>query len=268
MFMSQSEYISLKLRSFYEKSGLSFCRVKPFEDYDFYADKKDFLISNSILSFTDLNGRLLALRPDVTLSVIKRGLKGRFFYDEKVYRPDENSASFTEINQTGVEFLGDLAEEDLVLLVKLALKTLEIIADGRDFVLDTADAQLFLRNLEFINPSERQNILKCMMKRDYHGLRELNAPVEITELLKGSIKSQRLNRIIQQLEPEISSKIREDYSALMNVNYYSGIVLKGYIQGFAKCVISGGEYDGMLRSMMSSFRNGAGFGVYVQESGQ
>ena len=266
MFMSNSEFLSLKLRSFYEKSGLSFCRVKPFEDYDFYADKKDFLTSNSILSFTDLNGKLMALRPDVTLSVIKRGIAGKFFYDEKVYRPDENSSSFTEINQTGVEFLGDLSDDDLILLVRLALKTLEIISDGRDFLLDTADAQLFLHTLDGVSTAKRHAILRCMMRRDYHGLEELEAPNETIEILKGSRKSERLGRIIKASGGD--NKIREDYSALMNVNYYSGIVLKGYIEGFGRCVISGGEYDGMLRGMKSSFRNGAGFGVYVQESAE
>ncbi len=65
------ELAALKLRELYELHGYSFFRMKRFEEYDFYADKKDFLSSKSILTFTDSNGKLMALRPDVTLSIIK-----------------------------------------------------------------------------------------------------------------------------------------------------------------------------------------------------
>ena len=44
-----------------------------FEEYDFYARNKDFLVSDRIITFTDSRGRLLALKPDVTLSIIKSG---------------------------------------------------------------------------------------------------------------------------------------------------------------------------------------------------
>ena len=72
--LRSEEIAALKLRELYELHGYSFYRMKRFEEYDFYANKKDFLTSKSILTFTDLNGKLMALRPDVTLSIIK-GIK-------------------------------------------------------------------------------------------------------------------------------------------------------------------------------------------------
>ena len=42
-----------------------------FEEYDLYVANKDFLISDEVITFTDRSGRLLAMKPDVTLSIIK-----------------------------------------------------------------------------------------------------------------------------------------------------------------------------------------------------
>ena len=112
------EKAALSLRELYADKGCSFYRMSRFEEYDFYADKKDFLTSRNILTFTDINGRLMALRPDVTLSIIKhvRDIPGqvqKFFYDEKVYRVPRNSQSFHEISQAGIEFIGSLDEKNI-----------------------------------------------------------------------------------------------------------------------------------------------------------
>lgn len=41
--------------------------MSKFEEYDFYAENRSFLHSEAILTFTGLDGKLLALKPDVTL---------------------------------------------------------------------------------------------------------------------------------------------------------------------------------------------------------
>ena len=82
------EVAALNLRGLYEDHNYSFYRMTRFEEYDFYAGKKDFLSSENILTFTDINGKLMALRPDVTLSIIKHAKDSekiqKFYYDEKV----------------------------------------------------------------------------------------------------------------------------------------------------------------------------------------
>ena len=59
------------LRSLYSKYGYSQYKMNKFEEYDLYVKNKDFLISDSVITFTDTNGKLMALKPDVTLSIIK-----------------------------------------------------------------------------------------------------------------------------------------------------------------------------------------------------
>lgn len=74
---------------------------------------KDFLVSDRVITFNDTNGKLLALKPDVTLSIIKNtedapGIKTKLCYDEKVYRPSGSTHRFKEITQIGLECIGDI----------------------------------------------------------------------------------------------------------------------------------------------------------------
>ena len=82
-----------------------------FEEYALYQENQSFLPSRQVITFTDLDGRLLALKPDVTLSIAKSaqpapGETKRFYYSENVYRPAAESHTFKEIAQMGVEFIG------------------------------------------------------------------------------------------------------------------------------------------------------------------
>ncbi|MBR4953790.1 MAG: ATP phosphoribosyltransferase regulatory subunit, partial [Oscillospiraceae bacterium] len=66
-----NERVIFALRSLYNSYGYSRYKMSKFEEYDLYAHNKDFLISDSVITFTDTNGKLMALKPDVTLSIVK-----------------------------------------------------------------------------------------------------------------------------------------------------------------------------------------------------
>jgi ATP phosphoribosyltransferase regulatory subunit HisZ len=82
--------------------------MSKFEEYDLYVRNKDFLVSESVITFNDTNGRLLALKPDVTLSIIKnsgsdKNYKEKLYYNENVYRISERTHQYKELMQTGIE---------------------------------------------------------------------------------------------------------------------------------------------------------------------
>ena len=60
-----------QLNQLYEGYGYRKFRMSKFEDYDLYAQNKDFLKKGHIITFTDVDGSLKALKPDITLSIIK-----------------------------------------------------------------------------------------------------------------------------------------------------------------------------------------------------
>ena len=126
------------LRELYSKYGYRQFKMSKFEEYDLYVRNKDFLISDGIITFTDTNGKLLALKPDVTLSIINNSkeLNGgteKYYYNENVYRISESSHSYKEIMQTGLECIGEIGESEIFEVTELAAKSLSLIAN--DFML-------------------------------------------------------------------------------------------------------------------------------------
>ena len=53
-----------------------------------------------------------------------------------------------------------------------------------------------------------------------------------------------------------------DFSVVNNMSYYNGIVFKGYIKGVPESVLSGGQYDRLLKKMGKHSR-AVGFAVYM-----
>ena len=107
--LSLEERTIFGLRNLYRSFGYLPYRMGKFEEYELYAQNKSFLRSDRILTFTDTDGRLLALRPDVTLSIV-RNYNGealqKLFYHEAVFRP--SPSGFREIRQCGLECIGQI----------------------------------------------------------------------------------------------------------------------------------------------------------------
>ena len=123
------ERASLQLRLLYEQEGFRKYHMGRFEEYGLYQENRRFLYSEQVITFTDLDGRLLALKPDVTLSIAKNaqvgpGGCGRYYYQENVYRPSQESHTFREISQMGLECIGAVGAAEQAEVVRLALESL------------------------------------------------------------------------------------------------------------------------------------------------
>ena len=106
--LQPKERASFALRALYEAAGCRKYHMGRFEEYGLYQENRSFLSSEQVITFTDLDGRLLALKPDVTLSIAKTaqpapGETLRYYYHENVYRPSAESHTFKEISQMGLE---------------------------------------------------------------------------------------------------------------------------------------------------------------------
>ena len=137
-FTEQAVY---SLRSLYNRYGYTQYKMSKFEEYDLYARNKDFLISDSVITFTDLNGKLMALKPDVTLSIVKNtadhsvGLQ-KLYYNENVYRVSKGSHSFKEITQVGLEAFGTIDSYCISEVLLLAAESL--LAISPEAILDVS----------------------------------------------------------------------------------------------------------------------------------
>ena len=121
--LKKEEQIARELRLLYKKYGYAPYKMNRFEAYDLYASNKDFLVGDGVITFTDTDGKLLALKPDVTLSIIKNtgdGSKNKVYYHENVYRISGETRQFKELMQVGLEHIGDTGVYTLYETVYLA----------------------------------------------------------------------------------------------------------------------------------------------------
>ena len=89
--LKKEEQTIFRLRALFEQYGYRRFKMSKFEEYDFYAENRSFLTTKNIITFQGLQGQLLALKPDVTLSIIKHTKANmtcpdRVYYHENVYR--------------------------------------------------------------------------------------------------------------------------------------------------------------------------------------
>lgn len=160
--LRNSEKYSLALRRLFADNGYRRYRMSKFEEYDLYARHKGFLVSDNVITFNDTNGRLLALKPDVTLSIIKNcedrpETTQRLYYNESVYRVSKGTNSFKEISQSGVECIGKVELQDIADMLLLAARSLSMLSD--DWSLNVNLAEEDRQALELIKDKDfRKNI--------------------------------------------------------------------------------------------------------------
>lgn len=290
--LKNDEKAIFKLRTIYQKYGYTQYKMSKFEEYDLYVRNKKFLVSDNIITFTDTDGKLMALKPDVTLSIIKntkdeKNTTEKVYYNENVYRVSKGTNSFKEIMQTGLECIGDIDDYSIFEVISLAAKSLESIS--ADFVLDISHLGVISEAIDKMNISEkgRKEILKCIGQKNVHGILEVcereGADGEILKTIVSTYGSPEkvvpvlneiknadneksiddLVKIVTALEDSgFKGKINIDFSVVSDTNYYNGFVFKGYVKGIASSVLTGGQYDNLMQKM--GRKSGAiGFAVYL-----
>ena len=115
-----------------EDAGYRKFRCARFEEYALYQQNQKFLPDAQVITFTDLDGKLRAIRPDVTLSIAKNaqpapGECKRYYYTEQVCRPSRESHTFAEISQMGLECIGAVDAARQAEVVRLAVDSLNTL---------------------------------------------------------------------------------------------------------------------------------------------
>ncbi len=281
------EKILFRLRSLYSSFGYRTYKMSRFEEYDLYARNKDFLVSTNIITFNDTDGKLMALKPDVTLSIVRSvreqpGSVSRICYGENVYRVSSSSGTFREIMQAGLECIGDVGLLELCEVATLAQKSLKAIPGQSiltvshlgivESLLDRipeslrseAVTDLASRNVSTLeglcaaNPDYSEALSRIAALAMIGGTtQEVLSKLEAMDVDKKSLSE--LRAIVDVLGPK---GVRIDFSILDGMKYYNGIVFRGYVQGVPVPVISGGQYDKLMKRMKKNCK-AIGFAVYL-----
>ena len=296
--LSYEERISLLLRSMYQSAGYRQYKMSKFEEYDLYVANKDFLLSENVITFTDTDGKLLALKPDVTLSIIKNSKdepdsQMKVYYNESVYRVAKGTRFFKEFTQVGLECLGKVDRELTLEVLALASKSLSLISE--ECVLEISDLDIVSSVLDAsgVSLDERIDFLSALGEKNLGRIREIIKNNEICEpfasrllrlsTLYGDIKDvaseleffaldadtagkvEDFKALLSSLDAAgLSSRVVVDFSVVNNMNYYSGISFKGFVNGIPTGVLGGGRYDKLMRKM-NKRSSAIGFAVYLDE---
>ncbi|MBE7085484.1 MAG: hypothetical protein E7368_05470, partial [Clostridiales bacterium] len=293
--LKEEERIAYALRSLYRQYGYLPYKMSKFEAYDLYVSNKDFLVGDGVITFNDTDGKLLALKPDVTLSIIKNSSdengKQKVYYHENVYRISGETKQFKEIPQVGLECIGDIGTYEVFETLLLATRSLETITNN--FVLDISHLGILSATLDEIGCGNTFNkeVMHLLSEKNLHETVALCEKYGVDEenknkllaivraygdiktalgMLEPLCKGEKAKEAFAELKTICSllencgygDKIRLDFSVVNDMKYYNGIVFKGFVDGICEGVLSGGQYDKLMARMHR--KSGAiGFAVYL-----
>lgn len=292
------ERVKFTLRALYERYDYQPYRMSQFEEYSLYAENRSFLQSPRVITFTDLDGRMMALKPDVTLSIVRHApakprTTEKLYYTENVFRPSAQSRAFKEISQMGVEAVGCVDLYQMAEVVRLAAMSLAAIS--KDALLELSHvrftaglfdslgltgepraralAALSAKNLSALSEAAAQASLSPEDTAALCALPTLYGPAE--ETLKAAQMLVRtddmcaalgeLRRILAAVSCEADFPgLQLDFSIVGDTDYYSGLMMRGYIAGLPRAVLLGGRYDNILKKLGKG-GGGIGFALDLSE---
>jgi ATP phosphoribosyltransferase regulatory subunit len=295
--LSLEEKIPLKLRALYERYGYQKYGMVKFESYDLYRENKNFLKSGAVITFTDPNGRLMALKPDVTMSIVKSvqpdAVSMKLYYLENVFRVSPGSRECSEVSQIGLEYIGAGSGYPEAEIVLLAIKSLQTISG--DYLLSVSHMGYVSAVMDSCGLNEQGSalILEALRQKNNQKLKSIaddcRLPQGKTDLLLAmagasgtlgeAIKSLgafeqngEMEAALGELELLCSAlsscgedkRVRLDFAIINDMDYYNGMVFQGYIQGVPRAVLSGGRYDNLMRRFGKP-QAAFGFALYLGE---
>ena len=283
--MTPAELIISKCAQLYAQYGYRRFTMNKFEDYALYAENKNFLVDDRLLTFTD-GSKLKALKPDITLSIVKSlaanpKLPLKAFYNETVYRVKKGEKEFSELHQMGLELIGDgsiYATSEVLGLAKTSLDAIDT-----QNILDISHMGILMPLIDKACECgvDREELIALITQKNADGIAAvLGAQHPLTVLVNSYAPIGQMIPVLQDMLPdlpavcelaeiadvlhamELDAGVYLDFSLMHDFGYYNGIIFKGYIKEVPVAVLSGGRYDPLLdRFGMSTAA--LGFAIYL-----
>ncbi len=296
--LRREEKITLALRALYEQYGFRKYRMGKFEEYELYMENKNFLKNPNIITFHDLDGRLMALKPDVTLSIAKNTRANahsteKVYYLENVYWLEKQSGGYKEVNQLGLESIGRLDAFSYYEVLALAQETLAAISDSHRMQVSHIGFWVALLDGLSIEEGLRKALFACIHGKRLHELKTLLEGAGVTPfaaqlILKAASLcgtftdtlaaarsiaiSNGMTDALNELETVYgllqqkgcAEQMTLDFSLVNDCDYYDGLIFQGYVEGVPRALLFGGYYGKLLRKFGKPL-DAIGFAVYLNE---
>ncbi|MGN0642161.1 MAG: ATP phosphoribosyltransferase regulatory subunit [Huintestinicola sp.] len=288
-----------KLQTSFKAKGYSEVITPGLEFYDVFNMKSRYFPQETMYKLVDSKGRLLVVRPDSTMPIARmtatrlreQKLPIRLCYSQSVFRnkPSMRGRS-DEIRQTGIELIGSSSKRAELEILANALEVLssfhtdsfrleighigffKVLVDKLKADSDTVES---IRSLiEVKNYPALNDLLESIgdnaVTRALRKLPRLFGGEEVFEEAANIYADEKIDAVLAELKDTYESvcalgfngKITIDLGLVNRMDYYTGTVIKGYIEGCGDAVLSGGRYDKLL-SEFGYDVPAAGFAVNV-----
>lgn len=286
------------LMDLYKSFGYHQIATPTFEAYDLYVNENS-IPSDDLFKMVDHKGRVLVLKPDVTLPITRMAAINhpndqeiiKFSYQTSIYRNFSAPESIKkEINQIGLEYFGNDSPEcdgeiiglSILSLLKAGIKDIHIdlghvgfinyLFDEFNFTSDqrnrlfqyienknVGDIKTYLTKLK-LDQASRDIILKLP---SLYG-----CPKDIIAKMKTMCVNENMEKVVKKVSDiydhlkimDLDAYISFDLGFTNQMNYYSDIIFKGYINNWGEPIISGGRYN-QLSQKFGISRPACGFAI-------
>ena len=284
------------LLGLFKSRGYSEVITPGLEFFDVFNLNSQYFPQENLYKLTDSKGRLLVMRPDSTMPIARvvatrlkeSPLPMKFCYDQTVYRTEPAlKGRSDEIVQTGIELIGsELRIADLE-VISTAIDSLRML--GKPFSLEIGNIGIFKALADKLDVSDKfkEKIRRRIETKNFPALNDLldslgSSPVidalkklpalfggeEVFERAEAIMADEKINLLLEELREiyrtasEIcggDGEITVDLGLVNKTDYYTGLIIKGYLQGHGEEVLSGGRYGGLLPEYGA--HDGIGFAI-------
>lgn len=288
-----------KLQRLFMEYGYSEVITPGLEFYDVFTLKSRYFAQESMYKLSDAKGRLMVLRPDSTMPIarlVSTRLKDevyplKLFYNQNIFRINpKDSGRDDEITQSGIEIIGGDSKRSDIEVLNLAIEALKTfsvddfrieIGDSAFFkifvskVTDDEDETEILRGyVENKNIPELRKALRKYSQNDsvraLEVLPKLFGGDEVFAVAEEYFHDDRALEVLDDLKQGydylctlgFKDKVSVDFGLVNKANYYTGLLFRGYIQGYGMPVLAGGRYD-TLTGEFGENHTATGFAVNI-----
>ena len=297
---AERRQVQTALTELFRRRGYSEVMTPVVEYYDLFVQSGNPIPQETMLKIIDRSGKILVMRPDSTAPIARVAasrLKGmvlpqRLYYEQTVFRSgNAHEGGSLEVAQCGVEMIGASGLKSDLETIALAVDALRCCGVS-DFHIEVGHADFFrvLAAQMNMTDEETEQMRSCIEGKNYALLNDLlenyrgqsshdalkRLPylfggaeiLDEAELLAGPSDSVAY---LRQLYCELNAAgygafVRFDLGLVHQIDYYTGVVFRGYVEGAGAPVLSGGRYDSLVGKFGCSAA-ATGFAVDVDAVG-
>jgi len=276
--------IEEKIRKVFRSSGFYEVETPIVEFYDAFLAEDGITAQETMFKFFDEQGRILVLRPEITIPIARIAATKykdvshtlRFCYIGNTFNYKElGGGKQKEFTQAGAELLGINEPEADAEIIATAINAVKV-SGLENFQIDIGQVDFFKGLMEEtgLSDEETEQIRVLIDRKDYLAVEELVNTHDIRKDLKELILSlprlfgsldvidnvekyslneksinalENLRSIIKILDDYgLSKYVSIDLGMVQNLNYYTGIIFRGFTYGAGFPILSGGRYDKLV----------------------